>query len=473
MYFPLFLDISGAKFLIVGAGNVALAKAEAISEFTNDITLLADNVSPNISNIQSLSDIKIIQGFYNSSHIAKYDIIIAATNDEVLNERISLDAKQAKKLVNIVDNPKNSDFIFGANIKKGAITISIASSGVAPVLSRLIKQRILKALPKELGILGDFLQKNKGLIRKAISRVQPRRLFYQDILEGNLVDEIEQGNLNKAQNLLENTLQNSNISNKAAIYFISAGPGDPELITLKAIKLLSKADVVLYDRLVASEILDYARRDAIKINVGKVKDFHLKTQDQINELMRKYALQGKVVARLKGGDATIFARLSEEIDAIKDLNIPYQIVPGITAASGAAAYSGISLTSRNSEKSVKFLTLYKDDLVNDKFFQDLGKSQDTLVFYMSSHHLGTISQKLIQHSKKPDTKIAIIEQATTKYQKTYVSTLENFAKDFGDRKFTSPSLAIVGDVVKWHESHKWREENFSGNFFNQLTKNHE
>lgn len=468
MYFPLFLDISGAKFLIIGGGNVALAKVEAILEFSPNITLLAKNFSAKLDNINNFKSLKLIEKSFMASDLDGFDVIIAATNDNDLNSKIAKLAKSQQKLVNIVDDPKNSSFIFGATIKKSGITVAISTSGIAPVLARLLKQTIQKTLPQNLALLSDFLNKNKELIRKKLPRLQARRLFYEDFLKSTTISEIEASNIKNAQKLLENSLTKKAANNTGAVYFISAGPGDPELVTLKAIKLLSRADVVLYDRLVASEILDYARRDAIKINVGKVKDFHLKSQEQINQLLYQYGQEGKIVARLKGGDATIFARLSEEIDAIKKLNIPYQIVPGVTAASGAAAHAGISLTSRHAQKSVKFLSLYKKDQQDDKFFKDLAQSNDTLVFYMSSHNLELISKKLTDFGKKASTKIAIIEQATTKYQKTYISTLQNFAKDFPNKKFTSPGLAIIGDVVSWHEKHKWRQEDLEGEYFAKL-----
>jgi len=471
MYFPLFLNISGAKFLIIGGGNVALSKAEAILEFSKNITLLSKEIAPQVKDVIGIDNAKFIINSYDKSYIDDHDIIIVATDNSVLNKQIASDAKALNKLVNIVDNPAESNFIFGANIVQGKVIISISSSAVSPVLARFIKQKIKNILPKNLNLLSEFLNKNKQLIRKRLPQIQARRLFYQNLLEGKILNEVKQYNIQKAQTLLTNSLDNLPDQKQGAIYFISAGPGDPELITVKAIKLLSRADVVLYDRLVAREILDYARRDAIKINVGKRKDFHLAKQEEINSLLYEYASQGKIVARLKGGDVAIFARLTEEIDAIKDLKVPYQIVPGITAASGAAAHMGIALTSRDANRSVRFLTIYKDDLVSDKYFKNLSKSDDTLVLYMSSHNFLAIANNLIKFGKNPDTSLAVIEQATTPYQKTYISTLENFQTDFASKNFISPSLIIIGDVVNWHQSHKWREENLSGEFFSNLKNN--
>lgn len=468
MYFPLFLNISGARFLIIGAGNIALAKLETILEFSNNVTLLSKEIASPTKDLVKKANIEFINDAYDKKYLQNFDIIIAATDDKNINHQVALDANELNKLVNVVDDIADSKFIFGSSIKKGEVILSVATSGVSPVLARLLKKKLQSQLPKNLEELSNFLAKNKDIVKEKLGDLQARRLFWQEVIEGEIVVEIEAGNFSKAQKLLEEKLINYENSKKAAVYFISAGPGDPELITIKAINLLAKADVILYDRLVSNEILTYARKDALKINVGKTRDIHRYTQDEINQLIRNYALKGNIVARLKGGDASIFAHLSEEIDAISDIKIPYQIVPGITAASAAAAYSGIPLTSRNSNKSVRFLTIYKNDLVDEEYWSELAKSNDTLVLYMSSHNLGEITNKLIFAGKNPETSLAIIEQATTPFQKTFISTLEKFNADFGDKKFISPSLVIIGDVAKQHQDYRWREENSEGNYFQKL-----
>ncbi len=468
MYFPLFLNISGAKFLVIGAGKVALAKLETILEFSSNISVISKEVAPQTKDLISDHKIKFIQTSYDQKYLQEADIIIAATNDSELNRQIAFDAKAQNKLINVVDDPNNSRFIFGASVKRGEVILSVATSGVSPVLARLLKQKLQNLLPENLSFLSDFLAQNKLLVKEKLNNLQARRLFWQDVIQGTIANEVLQGNLKKAQYLLTEKLEKFTNRKEAAVYFIGAGPGDPELITVKGINLLSRADVVLYDRLVSPQILSHARKDAIKINVGKTRDLHRYSQTEINQLIRKLVLEGNIVARLKGGDTSIFAHLSEEIDAIIDLKIPYQIVPGITAASGAAAYAGIPLTSRNSNKSVRFLTIYKNDLVDLSYWQELAKSNDTLVLYMSSHNLGEVSQHLIAYEKDPKTPLAIIEQATTPFQKTSVTSLENFTKDFGSKKFTSPSIAIIGDVVNQHQQYRWLEENLDGIYFNKL-----
>lgn len=463
MYFPLFLDITKSKFLLIGAGHIALAKLETIVEFGGQAVIVAQEILPQTRQLADANGFKIIEADYDEKYLDDADIIIAATNDAKVNHDIAQDAKNLGKLINVVDDPNHSQFIFGAGVKKGEIILSVSTSGVSPVLARLLKSKLQATLPANLAALSEFLEKNKQLVKDKLDNIQARRLFWQEVIEGSIVSEIEIGNHTKAQALLEEKLANHSNHKQAAVYFIGAGPGDPELITLKAIKLLSKADVVLYDRLASNEILSYARKDALKINVGKICSNHRYTQEEINQLIVQYAKAGNIVARLKGGDTSIFARVSEEIDAILDLKIPYQIIPGVTSAAAAAAYSGFPLTSRDYNKSTRFLTIYKQDLIDENYWQELANTNDSLALYMSSNNLSAITQNLIKFGKDPQTPLAIIEQASTPFQKTFVTTLENFDKEFQEHKFVSPSITIVGEVVRYHQYQHWRQENLEAN----------
>lgn len=468
-YLPLFVNTSKKAVLLVGAGNIALAKLKLITDFSDNITIVARNFNGSLLEFVQHSSIKLIKGDFEESHLNNQDIIVAATDDTILNQHISELAQKKNLLVNVVDNANLSNFIFGAVTKRGDITVVISSSGSSPVLARYIKQKIELILPFNLGKLAEFFAKYRGMMKEKLSNLQVRRLFIQDVIEGNIAGEILAGNEEIAKKLFLEHLENQDNNQKAAIYFIGSGPGDPELITLKAKRLIATADVILHDRLVSEEIFDFARKDVIKINVGKKRNFHRYAQDEINDLIRQYALQGKIVVRLKGGDATIFARLDEEIDAIKDLNIPYQVVPGITAASGAAASLGIPLTKRNLVRSVKFLTLYKNDLIRPEYWTELGNSDDTLVFYMSSNNIAEICQKLILHGKSATTPISLIEQATTHLQKEYGATLGSFADKYQDQEFLSPSLIIIGEVLDQYKTYAWKEESkITGKYFPDL-----
>ena len=467
-YFPLFLDTKTTNFLIIGAGNIGLAKLQTVLEFSPNVQVLATNFSDETKDFINKNNINSIQQSYHQKYLQGFDVVIAATNCSKVNQQIATDAKKFCQLVNVVDDPSNSNFIFGASFKKGDITTAISTSGLSPVLARLLKNKLILALPQNLDLFSKFIEQNRSLVKDKLSNLQARRLFWQEVFEGEIASEIEVGNLEKAQILLTEKLNNTHNKKQLAVYFIGAGPGDPDLITLKAIKLLSKADVVLYDRLVAKEILHYARKDATKINVGKSKGCHSYEQNEIGELIKKYALQGNIVARLKGGDPTIFGRLDEEINIVADLGIYYQIVPAVSSATGAAAYSGIPLTARNIAKAVRFLTIYKDDFATDEYWQELAKTSDTLVFYMSGAYLDLIANNLVKFGKNSATPIVVIEQATTKFQKTYPSNIGEFAKKFASKTFISPSLAIIGEVAQNHQKYQWQEELLSGIYFEDL-----
>lgn len=468
-YFPLFLNIGNIKFLVIGAGNIALAKLETLLEFGANVDIVSEKSISQIDDLVKQYQIPYIKDSYDEKYLEGIDIVISATNDDKINAKIAKEAKKSGILVNIVDDPQNCDFIFGANVKKENITISASTSGMSPVLARVLKQKINIALPQNLDLFNNFVLENRQKVRDQLTNLQARRIFWQDVLQGVIGVQIEVGNIQNAQKLFNEKLLETGNKKQAAVYFIGAGPGDPELITLKAINALSRADVVLYDRLVSDEILDYARKDAIKINVGKKKDFHRYKQNEINKLIADYAKKGNIVARLKGGDSTIFSRVGEEIDEIKDLDVFYQIIPGITAANGAAAYCGIPLTSRDSNKSVKFLTIYEKDLDFDgNYWQNLAQSNDSLVLYMSSNNLNIICQNLVKAGKDGKTPIAVIEQATTKYQQTYISSIVDFEKDLGEKEFVSPSIVIIGDIVNYHHEYKWLEERQEGKYFKSL-----
>jgi len=471
MFFPIFLKSHNLNFLIIGGGNIALAKLETIFEFSSKITLIAKEFSKETLDFILQNNLNYFATSYSMEQLANYDIIVVATNDKKLNQQIADDATNQKKLVNVVDDPSNSHFIFGANVKKDNVVISASTSGISPVLARLIKQKLQKILPTNLNNLNQFLTTNKDLVKNKLTNLQARRIFWQEVLEGVIGEQILLGNFKQGQQLFEEKLNNHNNKKQGAVYFIGAGPGDPELITLKAINLLSKADVVLYDRLVAKEILEYVRKDALKINVGKTRDLHLYSQSQINQMIKNYASQGNIVARLKGGDTAIFAHLTEEIDAIIDLQIPYQIVPGISAGNATASYLGIALTSRQNNKAVRFLTIYKEDLASDEFFKDLAQTSDSLVLYMSSHNLKTIISKLLKFNKNSQTPIVVVEQATTQYQKNYLATIGDFFEKFPETNFVSPSIVIIGEVVGLHRKYQWFEGNKNGFNFLQLKKN--
>ena len=471
-YLPLFLHASERfPILVIGGGEIAAAKTEALASVGADVRVVAEHLGDAI--------ISLCDTHSYPYHIASYDItllegkkiVIAATDDDIVNERIAADCRKHNILVNVVDNPPLCDFIFPALVRRGAVQVAISSSGVAPVFARLLKHEVEKLLPASYERLIDFMREKKQRLRTHFTKLQPRRLFSETILRGAIANEILEGNQSKANNLFETALNDTPNTQQAALYLVGAGPGNPDLITLKAIRLLSQADIVLYDRLISLELLTmYARKDAEKISVGKTRCHHHKKQSDIDEMIESFLKQGKIVVRLKGGDPGVYAHGAEEIAIAKKLGVPYQIVPAVSAANGCAAYAGIPLTERGGAVSVRYLTIYKDQLHDAYFWEGLSyATKETLVLYMSSHHFGLVCQKLIDAGFSEDAKFLAIEQGTTDYHRELPGTLGDFDKIYGDYRFASPTLIIIGDVVKWRSTHQWKEApSHKGEYFAPL-----
>lgn len=461
-YFPLFLKLNEKRrVLIVGGGAIALAKAEALLPYAEGLRVVSEKFSANTRQFLLEHNIPHEETPYHPHHLDGIGLVIAATDRRATNQAIYEDGQKRGVLVNVVDQTELCDVIFPAIVRRGPLQVAISSSGLSPVLARLVKQQIEKALPWRMDRLIAFAQAGRKRVKEALSTLQARRLFWHDVLEGAVAQEILEGNEEKAETLFSDALKDAQeTGSHAALYLIGAGPGDPELLTVKAIRLLSRADVILYDRLVAPEILSsYARKEAEKHCVGKTRDFHLHTQESIDALIEKHLLAGKVVVRLKGGDPLVYAHGAEEIGIARKLGVPYQIVPGITAANGCAAAAGIPLTERGGAQSLRLLTLYKESLADDAYWESLRHAQrETLVFYMATQHRNILCHKLLELGFSPDTPIVAIEQGTTPGHKEYEGTLTTFPERYADHRFLSPTLLIVGDVVRWRSQLGWKEQ---------------
>jgi uroporphyrin-III C-methyltransferase / precorrin-2 dehydrogenase / sirohydrochlorin ferrochelatase len=460
-FFPLFLRLAeDRRIVIIGGGAVALAKAEALLPYAGALEVVSDVFAPATEAYLRQQGIALRKAAYEPSMLDGVALAIAATNDSAVNHAVYTDARARGVLVNVVDQPEYCDVIFPAIVRRGPLQIAISSSGLSPVLSRLVKQQIERVIPWQFENLINFTRDKRDKVKAVLHTLQKRRLLWHNVLQGNVAEEVLEGNEAKAERLFDDALDEAKAaSSEAALYLIGAGPGNPDLLTIKAIRLLSRADVVLYDRLVAPEVLDmYARKEAEKVCVGKTKDYHLLTQESIDETIARHLKAGKIVARLKGGDPSIYAHGAEEIAVARELGAPYQIVPGITAATGCAAAAGIPLTERGGAQSVRFLTLYKESLTDAAFWQSLKHStNETLVFYMATHHRATLCDKLQEAGFKAATPVLAVEQGTTPQHREYEATLGCFGKKYADHTFQSPTLLIVGDVVRWRREHSWKE----------------
>ncbi|MEM6602764.1 MAG: siroheme synthase CysG [Pseudomonadota bacterium] len=460
-YFPLFQKIDAQRrILVIGGGSVATAKIEALRPHAPYLTVKSLAFREDLENMLRKENIAFAKGAYHPDDLENIAIVIAATNDRSLNETIKKQANQKGILVNCVDDRALCDFIFPALVRRGSLQIAISTAGISPVLARLVKRSVETLFPANFSDVIDFLQSKRKIVIETLSSLQPRRLFWEKFISSGAIDQILKGNKRKAEQIFNKFLRSQDRGDNAALYLIGAGCGDPDLITVKAVQLLSRADVVLYDRLVAPELLErYARKDAEKIEVGKKRGKHHMKQNDIDHLIARYLRQGKIIARLKGGDPGIFGHASEEIEIAKINNAAWEIVPGITAAVGCAAHSGIPLTERGRSKSLRIMTLYEDDVYDDGFWRSLASARgETFVFYMSIKHKTLICQKLIEAGLSADTPIMAVEQGTTSEHREYAATLESFPVLYGETSFMSPTLFIVGDVVRYRSEHGWREE---------------
>ena len=459
-YIPLFLQLgSQARIVIVGGGAVALAKLEALEAAASQVHLLAEKISaPLAARIEQLGA-TCVQAAYYEDALNDATLVIAATNDRALNHRIHADAKKRGIAVNVVDTPELCDFIFPAVVRRGDVQIAISTGGASPTLARFLKQRIEQLLPWNFSELVKWIGKKRTQVQSRLRHIQSRRLLWSDIIEGPIPQEVIEGNYARAEKLFNDALEGHSATPQAAFYLIGAGPGHPDLVTVKAVQLIGRADVILYDRLIPAGLLArYARKDALAIAVGKTRGKHHLQQQEIDALLEKHLAAGKIVVRLKGGDPGIYAHAAEELAIAKKLGVPAQIVPGVTAALGCAAHAGIPLTERGGAQGVRFLTLYEESLHDEALWRSIGLApKETLVFYMTTGHRERVCERLLQSGFAAETPMLLIEQGTTPNHAEFEATVGDFAERYHDFSFITPALIIVGDVVRWRTEHSWRE----------------
>jgi uroporphyrin-III C-methyltransferase/precorrin-2 dehydrogenase/sirohydrochlorin ferrochelatase len=454
-YLPVCLRLQDAPVVLIGGGTVATRKARLLLRAGANLTVVAPEISTELE--QQIADHGGVwqQSRYRETDLHGKKLVVAATPDSVTNEQVYRDATALSLPVNVVDAPHLCSFIFPSIVDRDPLLIAISSSGKSPVLARILRRKIEALIPAAYGRLADFAGRFRQLVKQSIPEETPRRLFWEQAMEGALAEQVLAGRDDEAEALLRERLLDSSALHGGEVYLIGAGPGDPDLMTFKAARLLQSADVVLYDRLVSPLIVDLARRDAERIYVGKKRAEHAVAQTDINQLLLELAQQGKRVVRLKGGDPFIFGRGGEEIELLARHNIPFQVVPGITAASGAACYAGIPLTHRDYAQSVRFVAGY---LKGDKVEHDWSKLQsttETLVFYMGLIGLPVICEQLQAHGRSADTPVALVERGTLPEQRVLLGTLSTMVDVVQRERPTAPTLIIVGDVVRLHADLAW------------------
>lgn len=456
-YLPLFHNLKGRLVLVVGGGDIALRKARLLSEAGAVLRVLAPEVEPQLAELVEQGGGQTVLRGYAEGDLAGCVLAIAATDDEPLNALVSQDARGLGVPVNVVDSPQLCTVIFPAIVDRSPLMIAVSSGGDAPVLARLIRARIETWIPAAYGQLAGLAKVFRAQVKAKFSDVQQRRVFWEEVFQGNIAEQALAGRTDEAERLLADKLSAAAPKALGEVYLVGAGPGDPDLLTFRALRLMQQADVVLYDRLVAPAILDLCRRDADRIYVGKQRAEHAVPQDQINQRLVSLAQEGKRVLRLKGGDPFIFGRGGEEIEELAAHGIPFQVVPGITAASGCAAYAGIPLTHRDYAQSVRFVTGHLKDGSSDLPWPELVASSQTLVFYMGLVGLPVICQQLIAHGRAADTPVALVQQGTTSNQRVFTGTLADLPERIANQQVQAPTLIIVGEVVQLREKLAWFE----------------
>ncbi len=456
-YLPLFIETTGKKCLIVGGGKVASRKLIPILKAKMKVTLISPEVIEEIElNFQKNKNLKIIKRKFEPEDIEGQFLIIAATNEKTTNQKIAKLSKDNNILVNMAEDSLSGNTLIPSVVDRDPIKIAVSSGAASPILTRLVKTKLETVIPYSFSKLADIMMEYRDIVKKNFLKISDRRRFWEVFLDGPVSEMVLSGHIDKAKKALDESLKENKFLEKTGeVYLVGAGPGDPELLSFKALRLMQKADIVIYDRLVSRPIMNLIRQDAEKIYVGKQRADHAMPQENINQLLARLALEGKKVLRLKGGDPFIFGRGGEEIESLIKDDIPFQIVPGITAASGCASYAGIPLTHRDYSQACIFVTGHLRDGTVNLNWEMLAHEKQTLIFYMGMHGSKIICEELIKHGLSDETPAALIVKGTTEDQEVIIGNLKNMPEIIMDRKIVPPTLLIIGDVVKLHNKLKW------------------
>ena len=457
--FPLFADLQGRPVLVVGGGMVAQRKIQALLEAGAHIAVGAPDLTPQLRDWAGAGRIVHLPGEFDARWLDGKWLVIAATDDRAVNASVSQAGNGRCMLVNVVDDPELSSFQVPSIVDRSPLIVAISSSGTAPVLARRLRERIESLFDHSLGPLAALAARFRGQIRAARPEMGPRRSFYDWLLDGPVAALLRQGRPDAAQAALQAALADPIAPARGSVCLVGAGPGDPGLLTLKALRALNEADVILYDRLVSDEVLALSRRDAERIFVGKQQgEDHAATQARIHRLMAERALAGDRVVRLKGGDAFIFGRGGEELEVLQAQGIPYEVVPGVTAALACAAYAGVPLTHRSLAQSVQLVTAHCKDDKDELDWEALGRGSQTLAFYMGVGQIERLAARLAENGRDPQTPCALVENGTRPGQRALYAPLHEIAQRARSHAVQAPALLIVGKVAALGPALAWYGE---------------
>jgi uroporphyrin-III C-methyltransferase / precorrin-2 dehydrogenase / sirohydrochlorin ferrochelatase len=455
-FLPVFLDLKGKDCLLVGGSETAARKAALLVRAGARLTVVADELAPGFAQIQPADRIRLHARPFSPDLLDGVSLVISAAEDDVLDRKVS-DAARARGIpVNVVDKPKLCSAIMPSIIDRSPLLIAVSSGGAAPVLARLLRARLETLIPSSYGRLASLAARFREAVKAHFPQPERRRMFWEKVLQGPIAEQVFAGREEAAAAALKLMLESeAKQAPTGEVYLVGGGPGNPDLLTFRALRLMQQADVVVHDNLVSPEVLDMVRRDAERIYVGKQKNLHTLPQEGINELLVRLAKEGRRVLRLKGGDPFIFGRGGEEIETLAAHGIPFQVVPGITAASGVSAYAGIPLTHRDYAQSCVFVTGHLKDGAINLDWESLVKPNQTIVIYMGLTALRPLCAELTGHGLPASTPAAIVQQGTTAHQRVVTGTLATLPDLAEAAKLRAPTLIIVGHVVKLREKLSW------------------
>jgi uroporphyrin-III C-methyltransferase/precorrin-2 dehydrogenase/sirohydrochlorin ferrochelatase len=458
-FLPIFLDLKQRPCAVIGGGEVAFRKASLLLNAGGLVTIYAPVLSESLQRLAAEGKVRHMAGEFRAEMLQDCALAIAATDDRSVNRQVSEAAKARGIPVNVVDQPDLCTFIMPSIIDRSPVIIAVSTSGSSPVLARLIRARLETLIPAGYGRLAKLVAKFRAKVKQHFTTPPRRRQFWEEVLQGHIAELVYSGQDAAAEKALAQRIEAADGSRPPVgeVYLVGGGPGDPDLLTFRALQLMQQADVVVYDRLVSPAVLALVRLEAERIYAGKERDNHVLPQEDINQLLVRLAKEGKRVVRLKGGDPFIFGRGGEEIDTLAAEGIPFQVVPGITAAAGCAAYAGIPLTHRDYAQSVVFVTGHLKDGTVNLNWKALVQPNQTVVFYMGLHGIGSICRELIRHGMPTSTAAALVQQGTTPSQRLLTGNLETLPAIVEKAQVKAPTLIIVGNVVQLHERLSWFE----------------
>ncbi len=449
-YFPAFLDLSGRPALVVGGGELAARKVRLLLKAGARVTVVAPHIGAELAQLAAEGTLRIIQRGFVAGDVRGKALVHGATGRAPVDERVAEAARAAGVPVNVVDRPDLSSFIMPAIVERDPVVIGISTDGAAPLLARRIRVAIEALLPARLGRLARFAESFRGSLRATMPEARDRRRFWERFFDGPVAGAILAGDERGAREQMLSLVNRPQAAATAQgmVHIVGAGPGDPDLLTLRALHLMQQADIVVYDKLVGRAILDYVRRDAERIYVGKSKGNHARSQDEINALLVEQARAGKRVLRLKGGDPFIFGRGGEERAHLRRAGVRVEVVPGITAATGCAAATGIPLTHRDHAPAVTFVAGHGRNGEPDLDWAALARARHTLVIYMGVSSAGRTAARLIEHGMAPDTPAAIVNNGTLDSQQMAIGPLARLGALVAEHGIEGPAIIVVGEVVR-------------------------